>query len=154
MMEIRRKNNKVSDENSEQAQPMSVNINIACSVDPKTGLSRCRILYPTPVLVRGQAPLEEMEDKMESERKRDLDFEEHQNSLAEEEARERYHRRALKKTDVEEEEDQDDDEDTEDSKDYDGEVDPVDDPENSEDDVVPERVTRSTMKKAIQRRTV
>jgi hypothetical protein len=145
----RRKSKNVSDENSEQAQPMNVNINIACSVDPKTGASRCRILYPNPVLVRGHAPLEEMEDQIESERKRDQEFEEYQNMEAEEVAKERYHKKLLKhnpKTEVEEE-DHDDDGDTEDSKDYDGEVDPVDDPENSEDDVVPDRVTRSTMKK-------
>lgn len=142
----RRKSNYVSEENSDESvQPMNVNINIACSIDPKTGASRCRILYPNPV--------SEMEDTLgdiiEAERKRDLESEEHQNVKAEQEDNERFHRRALKKHDMEEERgaDLDDDLDKENSKDYDGEVDPVDDPENSEDDVVPERVTRSTMKK-------
>ena len=137
-MSTHTKQKELDSKSGDSAQPMNVNINIACSIDPQTGASQCRISYPDSI------PSEEDDiiERIELARKKDLEED------AEEE--EELEKKSLKsKSKKPSRHDSNGDDDEEDEKDLDSADSNEDDDWDDEDyeDEILECITKSTMRK-------
>jgi hypothetical protein len=142
MTNVRRKTKNDSEETSDDAPTVNVDILISCVLDPKTGASHCKILHTNPVPDEKDDILE----RIELARKKDLEEITDEEDTVEQEAPKPKAKKSLKHDPKEEEDDEIEGEENEDGYNSDPSLD--DTVELDDDDEV-EYITKSVIRRRV-----